>query len=88
MTEFLYLYRGGDVPMSPADRQQEMQKWMTWMKELGDKGHLKTLGSPLERTGKLVKGKEKVVSDGPLLPRLRTSSADTPSFRRKTSTKR
>jgi hypothetical protein len=65
MNEFLYLYRGGDADASTADGQQQMQKWMAWMKELGEKGHLKALGSPLEKTGKYVNGKEKVVSDGP-----------------------
>jgi hypothetical protein len=45
--------------------QQQMQKWMAWMKELGDKGHIKDPGHPLERTGKLVKGKQKTVTDGP-----------------------
>jgi hypothetical protein len=67
MTEFIYLYRGdgGTVPASPAEAQQSMQRWMTWMKELGEKGHLKAVGSPLERTGKLVSGKQKTVSDGP-----------------------
>ena len=64
MTDFLYLYRGGDADASTAEGQQTMQKWMTWMKELGAKGHLKALGSPLEKTGKVVKGKQ-IVSDGP-----------------------
>ncbi len=45
--------------------QQSMQKWMNWMKDLGAKGHIKDQGHPLERTGKLVKGQKKVVTDGP-----------------------
>jgi hypothetical protein len=65
MTEFIYLYRGGDSPKSPAEGQATMQSWMAWMKELGEKGHLKAVGSPLEKTGKLVSGSSKVVSDGP-----------------------
>jgi hypothetical protein len=65
MTEFIYLYRGGESPASPAEGQKVMQQWMAWMKELGEKGHLKAVGSPLEKTGKLVSGKQKVVSDGP-----------------------
>ena len=65
MTEFLYLYRGGEAAASAAEGQQQMQQWMAWMKELGEKGHLKAVGSPLEKTGKLVSGKAKVVSDGP-----------------------
>lgn len=65
MAEFLYLYRGGQAERSPDRQQQEMQKWMTWLKDLGEKGHIKDAGQPLEQTGKLVKGKQKSVTDGP-----------------------
>ncbi len=65
MSEFLFLYRGGDSGRSPEAMQQSMQKWMNWMKDLGAKGHIKDQGHPLERTGKLVKGQKKVVTDGP-----------------------
>ena len=65
MSEFLYLYRGGEQGRSPERMQQMMQKWMTWLKELGQKGHVKDQGQPLERAGKLVKGKQKAVTDGP-----------------------
>ena len=65
MSEFLYLYRGGDRPGSPELMQKQMQRWVAWMKELGDKGHIKDPGHPLERTGKVVKGKPKNVTDGP-----------------------
>ena len=63
MSEFLYLYRGGQRPESPEGMQQQMQKWMAWMKDLGARGHLKNQGTPLEATGKIVKGK--TVTDGP-----------------------
>jgi hypothetical protein len=65
MSEFVYLYRGGHRDASPEAMQQTMQKWMAWFKELGDKGHIKDIGHPLERTGKLVKGKQKAITDGP-----------------------
>jgi hypothetical protein len=65
MSEFVYLYRGGEEGGSPERMQQMMQKWMTWLKDLGQKGHIKDQGQPLERTGKLVKGKQKAVTDGP-----------------------
>jgi hypothetical protein len=70
MSEFIYLYRSGEQEHrqsmgSPEQVQKTMQKWMAWMKELGDKGHLKDPGQPLERTGKVVKGKQKTVTDGP-----------------------
>jgi hypothetical protein len=42
-----------------------MQKWMVWLKDLTDKGHIKDPGHPLERTGKLVNGRPKNVTDGP-----------------------
>ena len=66
MSEFLFLYRGGESGRSsPEVAQQTMQKWMSWMKELGTKGHIKDQGHPLERSGKLVKGQKRVVTDGP-----------------------
>jgi len=66
MSEFVYLYRGGErMPGSPEQAQQQMQKWMGLLKELADKGHVKDPGHPLERVGKLVRGKEKAVTDGP-----------------------
>src|SRR5246127_1657337 len=65
MSEFVFLYRGGARDGSPEQMQQTMQKWMAWLKQLGEKGHIKDQGQPLERTGKLVKGKQKTVTDGP-----------------------
>jgi hypothetical protein len=67
MSEFVFLYRGGErMPAtSPEQAQQQMQKWMGWLKELTDKGHVKDPGHPLERTGKLVKGRPTTVTDGP-----------------------
>jgi hypothetical protein len=66
MSEFLYIYRAGVPAQSPAEMQQNMQRWATWLKELGDTGHVKSPGHPLERTGgKLVSGKDKTVTDGP-----------------------
>jgi len=65
MSQFVYLYRGAERGRSPEKMQAMMQKWMTWMKQLTDKGHIKDPGQPLEHTGKLVKGKQKTVTDGP-----------------------
>jgi hypothetical protein len=65
MSEFVFLYRGGEGGRSPERAQEIMQKWMAWLKDLGAKGHIKDQGQPLERTGKLVKGKQKTVTDGP-----------------------
>jgi hypothetical protein len=45
--------------------QKTMEKWVVWFKELNAKGHIKDPGHPLEHTGKVVKGKQKTVNDGP-----------------------
>jgi hypothetical protein len=65
MSEYLYIYRGGEPDRSPEGMQQVMQKWMVWLKGLAEKGHIKDQGQPLERGGKVVKGKSKAVTDGP-----------------------
>ena len=65
MSEFVYLYHGGEAGHSPERMQQTMQKWMAWFKDLTAKGHIKDMGHPLEPSGKLVKGKQKTVTDGP-----------------------
>jgi len=64
---FIFLYRGERhlKGMSPEEAQQAMTKWRAWFKELSDKGHLKNLGQPLERAGKVVGGKRRTISDGP-----------------------
>jgi len=65
MSEYVFLYRGGEAGRSPERIQQSLQKWMAWFKELAKNGHVKNQGHPLERVGKLVKGSQKAVVDGP-----------------------
>jgi len=65
MTEYLFLYRGGKRPASPQEAQTVMQLWMTWLQDLGKRGHLKDQGQPLEQTGKVVNGKDRTITDGP-----------------------
>ena len=67
MSQFVYLYRGGTRTDSPQQAEQVMQKWVSWLGELGSKGHIGDRGQPLELTGKVVRGngKNKVVTDGP-----------------------
>ena len=65
MSEFVFLYRGGERAESAELADARMQKWVAWMKELGEKGHIKDRGQPLELTGKVVRGKQKVITDGP-----------------------
>ena len=65
MSEFTFLYRGSNTSASPEQMQKRMEKWMVWFKELGTKGHVKDPGHPLEGAGKVVKGNQKTVTDGP-----------------------
>jgi hypothetical protein len=70
MSQFLYLYRMTEPARqeamgTPEQAQQSMQRWMTWMQDLDKRGHLKDRGQPLERTGKVVRGQQKTVTDGP-----------------------
>jgi hypothetical protein len=66
MSEYVFLYRGGENGGSSPERaQQMMQKWMSWLTALAEKGHIKDQGQPLEPAGKLVRGSKKTVTDGP-----------------------
>jgi hypothetical protein len=65
MSEYLYLYRGGDSTGTPQQMQEQMERWGKWFKDLGQKGNLKSPGQPLEKTGKVVKGSSKAITDGP-----------------------
>jgi hypothetical protein len=64
MAEFMYVFRGGAPQGSPQEIQDHMQRWIAWMKQLADSGHLKNRGAPLERrTGRVVTATR--VTDGP-----------------------
>ena len=79
MSEFTYLYRGRETAASPEQMQRTMEKWVAWFKELGAKGHIKDPGHPLEHTGKVVKGKQKIINDlrnGADLPIASVAGAD------------
>jgi hypothetical protein len=64
MSEFTFLYRGGNPGAAPPEQMQKtMQKWVAWFKELGAAGHVKDPGNPLGPAGKVVNGKG--IQDGP-----------------------
>ena len=65
MSEFTLLIRGRDQSASTDQMQKTTQRWVAWFKELGEKGHLKDPGHPLQHTGKVVSGRQKTVHDGP-----------------------
>jgi hypothetical protein len=70
MSEFVFLFRSTDEGAqeamgTPERAQKSLETWRAWIHELESNGHLKQRGQPLERTGKIVRGKDKVVTDGP-----------------------
>jgi hypothetical protein len=72
MSEFVYLFRATDASRrqamgTPERAQQSLQAWLAWIRELEAGGHLKNRGQPLEPEGRVVRGKKKVVSDGPFV---------------------
>ena len=67
MADYLFLFRGGmqhESGRSPAELQASMQKWLGWIGGIGKKGQLKG-GQPLENGGKVIAGKQRVMTDGP-----------------------
>jgi len=68
MEKFMFLFRGGDTHIHNAEDTEEVKAyielWNTWMGGLGQKGILAG-GEALQTIGKLVTGKNKVVTDGP-----------------------
>ena len=70
MSEFVYLFRASDAGRrealgTPENAQRSLQAWLSWIRELEAKGHLKNPGQPLEPAGKVVRGAKKMVTDGP-----------------------
>src|SRR5882762_5759276 len=63
---YMLLFRGNDwlKSLSPEEKQKVTDQWMAWFRRLTDQGKA-VAGNPLEREGKIVSGKNRVVSDGP-----------------------
>jgi hypothetical protein len=65
MSEFTFLYRGREYFPSPEEAQKNLERWLAWFKDLGAQGYLKNPGHPLEPSGKVVRGRQKQITDGP-----------------------
>ncbi len=63
---FMLIFRGTDwyKGLSPEQMQQIADNWMAWFNGLKSQGKA-IAGNPLEPEGKVVSGKNRVVSDGP-----------------------
>ena len=72
MSEFILLFRSTEAGQreamgTPERAQRSLQTWLAWIHELESAGHLKERGHPLDRTGRVVRGRDKVVTDGPFV---------------------
>ena len=67
MSKFLYLFRAQSEfkPASPEEMERMMKAWTAWIDDLRTQGHLMQTGERLDRSGKVVRGKSKTISDGP-----------------------
>lgn len=63
---YMLIFRGTDwyKGLSPEQMQQVFDQWMNWFNGLKDDGRA-IAGNPLEKEGRIVSGKNRVVSDGP-----------------------
>jgi len=70
MANFMYLFRHNHAAlrsMSPEQMQQLTKKWMGWADTLKKNGHFKQAGERLDEAGKVVRGKSKIITDGPFV---------------------
>ena len=68
--KFVYLFRASDSDQraamgTPERAQQSLQAWLAWIRELEAGGHLQARGEPLATEGKIVRGPNNIVTDGP-----------------------
>lgn len=64
---YMLIFRGGAVSradVSPSVLQAHLEKWYAWADELTREGR-RNVGTPLDNSGKAVRGAERVVTDGP-----------------------
>jgi hypothetical protein len=63
---YMLLFRGTELrkSLSPEELQKVSENWMAWFRRMTEQGKA-VAGNPLEREGKIVSGKDRIVSDGP-----------------------
>jgi hypothetical protein len=65
--KFMLIFRGGAVSrgdLSPSELQAHLARWYTWSDELARQGR-RNAGTPLDNPGATVRGRDRVVTDGP-----------------------
>lgn len=67
MSQFLYLFRGGDTgwtEQSPEEMQAHMARWGEWMLKISNTDQ-PVPGLPLQPSGKVVSNSGELITDGP-----------------------
>jgi hypothetical protein len=70
MSDFVFLFRASEAGRNaamgtPEQAQKSMQAWLAWIRRLEEGGHMKNPGQPLDPAGKVVRGRQRTVTDGP-----------------------
>ena len=70
MSEFVYLFRTTEAEQreamgEPEQARRSMGAWMEWIRDLDARGKIKDWGKPLEPKGRVMRGKKRLVTDGP-----------------------
>ena len=70
MSQFVFLFRATEAGQqeamgTPERAQRSLQTWLAWIHELEAKGQLRDRGIPLQISGKVVRGTQRTVTDGP-----------------------
>jgi hypothetical protein len=70
MSDFVFFFRASDEERrgamgTPEQAQKSLTAWRAWVQGLEANGHLRNPGQPLDPKGKVVRGRNKVVTDGP-----------------------
>ena len=65
MTDYLFIYRGVPGARNHETAAEATQRWVKWITSIGEQGHLVDRGQPLEYSGRVIDGKNGVVTDGP-----------------------
>jgi hypothetical protein len=65
MKDFMLIFKGGEYQsLTKEEMQEDFQAWGKWTQLLKEKKYYKS-GDPLERSGKVIDGKDRIVTDGP-----------------------
>lgn len=70
MSEYVLLYRitpeaRAEAMGTPEKARQSTAKWRAWLDDMTAKGVVRSVGMPLQPTGRVVRGQDKTVTDGP-----------------------